>query len=279
MGTTRTAWHVMFVALLEERAPPGVDVRSEVPLTNEPQRADLLLLRRAGASRADDRARVLRGLWPVLSTDTLVEFKSPSRPYRRGDLVRLLGYGAQYHAGRFERLCREDLALVLVVVAITPTLRQDIAQMDIALEPRARGYWGTSGWAYPTHVVELDEVADAEQDELLALFGRRKMKGIESARWWEEHVMRPEAKAIKDLEGYREMRRRILDAFAPEERVDGLSPQERLAGLAPEERLAGLAPQELVLSLPDEVVRSLSDDFLATLPPDIQERLRRRVGR
>jgi hypothetical protein len=64
-----------------------------VTLAAEPQRADLLLLRRGAAATPDD-GTVLRG--PRLGFDSLVEFKSRGRPLRRGDLIRLLGYGAQY---------------------------------------------------------------------------------------------------------------------------------------------------------------------------------------
>lgn len=31
MSTGRTAWHVVFAALVKERAPPDVEVRAEVP--------------------------------------------------------------------------------------------------------------------------------------------------------------------------------------------------------------------------------------------------------
>ena len=53
MGASRTAWHVVFSALIKERAPPGVDVIPELVLTSEPQKADLLLLRRDHEPRRD----------------------------------------------------------------------------------------------------------------------------------------------------------------------------------------------------------------------------------
>src|SRR3712207_5683684 len=100
MAPARTAWHVGFTNLVVERGPPAIDVWPEVQLSIEPQRADLLLLRRTGEPRRDHEARVLRRLWPLLGTDTLVEFKSPARPPRKGDLLRLLAYGAVYHAAQ-----------------------------------------------------------------------------------------------------------------------------------------------------------------------------------
>ena len=44
-------WHLAFVNLIQRRAPPNFEVQSEVRLTIEPQRADILLLRRIGAER------------------------------------------------------------------------------------------------------------------------------------------------------------------------------------------------------------------------------------
>jgi hypothetical protein len=79
-----------------------------------------------------------------------------------------------------------------------------------------------------------------------------------------------------------------LAGLAPEQRLAGLAPEQRLAGLAPEQRLAGLAPEQLarviseadhVLALPDAALRALPADYLATLPPDAQERIRARLGR
>ncbi|MFO0628072.1 MAG: hypothetical protein U0325_21030 [Polyangiales bacterium] len=79
-----------------------------------------------------------------------------------------------------------------------------------------------------------------------------------------------------------------LAGLAPEQRLAGLAPEQRLAGLAPEQRLAGLAPEQLarviseadhVLALPAVALRALPEDYLATLPPDAQERIRARLGR
>jgi len=53
-------WHLAFVNLIQRRAPSNFEVQSEVRLTTEPQRADMLLLRRIGVERQDDQARVLR---------------------------------------------------------------------------------------------------------------------------------------------------------------------------------------------------------------------------
>ena len=55
--------------------------------------------------------------------------------------------------------------------------------------------------------------------------------------------------------------------------VQNLPVEERLAGLAPEQRLAGLAPEHLVLALPDDALRALSDEYIATLPDDVRAKV------
>jgi hypothetical protein len=57
-----------------------------------------------------------------------------------------------------------------------------------------------------------------------------------------------------------------------------MPPERRLAGLAPEQRLAGLTEAQAVLALPDAVLRGLSNEYLATLPPATRTAVKRRLG-
>lgn len=75
---------------------------------------------------------------------------------------------------------------------------------------------------------------------------------------------------VKTMEGYDEIRRKLVESFTPEERLAGLSPEKRLAGLAPEQRL---------LALPNDALRALSDDCLRSLPAEVKEAIRKRIGR
>jgi len=50
-------------------------------------------------------------------------------------------------------------------------------------------------------------------------------------------------------------------------------------GLSAEERLAGLAPEEIVPALPAEVLRAISEDYIRTLPPEVQDAVRTRIDR
>jgi len=69
----------------------------------------------------------------------------------------------------------------------------------------------------------------------------------------------------------------VLVRFSAEDRLAGLAPEERLAGLAPETRLAGLDRDHQVLALPVEMLRALSEAYILSLAPAIQEEIRRRL--
>src|SRR5262245_15850874 len=138
VGATWTAWHFFFGLLLRRRGPKGLEVRDEVPLSDEPPRLDYLLLQKLGATgpSGDDGAETLRRLWPMLPRVSVVEYKSPTHPYRGGHLDRLWGYVHIHFAnqrasprmragvalapgteGAPDVGVREDLCAVLVVAA------------------------------------------------------------------------------------------------------------------------------------------------------------------
>jgi hypothetical protein len=163
-------WHLAFVNLIQHRAPPNFEIQSEVRLTIEPQRADMLLLRRIGVERQDDQARILRTLWPRLGRVTILEYKSPvDSAFRPGDLLRLLGYGVLYETAHLDEVPeRDDLTLVLVVASITPTLRKEIERKGWTLTLLGGGYGRIDGVMYTAYLVITDEVTEAERDEYLA---------------------------------------------------------------------------------------------------------------
>jgi hypothetical protein len=110
------------------------EVRDEVPLSEEPPRMDYLLLRKEPAPAEDESAQTLRRLWPLLPLVSVVEYKSPGRFYRSGDLDRLLAYVHLYYADERTRPGRhEDLCAVLVVPGRTPS-------GELAT-PAARQFW------------------------------------------------------------------------------------------------------------------------------------------
>ena len=256
-------WHLSFVNLIQQRAPPNFEVQSEVRLSLEPQRADILLLRRRGVARRDAKAKVLRTVWPWLARITIVEFKSPVRSsYRPGDLVRLWSYGGQYQAAHMRDLrTRDDLTLLLVVPRLTRTLRKEIARMGWTLVPLGGGYSRIDGAVYTLFVAVTDEVTIAEKDDFLGIFSHRPVTNP-AVRWWFRNWTKETMvkQKIKDTPGYDEMREKVLDF------------------LSPAERIAGLAPEQLIPALPVEMLRALSPDYVRSLPLKVQQAVRRRIA-
>jgi hypothetical protein len=275
-----------------------MEVLDELPLSKEPPRVDYLILRKTTTFDPADPGTSLRGLWPVLVRVAVVELKSVGRPYRAGNLDRLWSYTHTICAGDpllLER--RHELCAVLVVPCRTTALDLDVRRMGLAPGAAGPGYWQMTGGLFALHVVEIDVVAEQEDDDVLRLFGHGSPRTVEARRFLTKQVGSKEAKmAVQELEDYDEVMQKLLETLSPEQRVAGLAPEEllaglapeqrlaglapeqRLAGLAPEQRVAGLSPEQVLLTLPDEVLRSLSEEYIATLPPPAQDAIRARRG-
>ena len=297
---THDLWHLAFANLIQQCAPPNFEIQSEVRLSLEPRRADILLLRRRGVVRRDDAANVLRAVWPWLARITIVEFKSPiDSSFRPGDLVRLWSYGGQYQAAHMGKVrTRADLTLLLVVSSLTPTLHKEIARMGWTLVPLGGGYSRIDGAVYTLFVAVTTEVTVAENDDFLGLFSHRSVTNPEVYGWCRDWIKETTVnRNIKDMPGYDEMIHKLVEwmpaekvmaNYTPEQRLAGLPPEQRLAGLPPEQRLAGLpaeqrfadlTQEQLLLALPVETLRGLSADYLRSLPPAIEQAIRQRIAR
>ncbi len=273
MDKRNTRWHLAFANLIQNRAPPGFDIETEVALTIEPQRADILLLRRVGAAREDDKARVMRTLWPRLGLVTILEYKSPSRSsFRPGDLVRLWSYGSVYDASHSNDLpSPSDLTLALVLPSITPTLTCEIERMGWTFTPLGGGYGRIDGAVYALYVVETDEVSQAEHDKFLELFSRVEWKPSEATRWISAWLKDQNMKHPDMMEAENE---------DPEfvEMFKKLPLEQRQQFLEPEERMAGLDREQQALALPLEVLRVLPQTYFLSLAPETQAKLRQRLA-
>ncbi|HEX7843613.1 MAG TPA: hypothetical protein VF469_39340 [Kofleriaceae bacterium] len=308
MGAKRVIWHVGFERNLRRRGPPSFEVRSEVPLSEEPPRLDYLLLRKLTpeGEPVNDSAQTLRHLWPLLPRVSVVEYKSPGHPYRSGQLDRLWGYVHTYFAnqralprhrvdgtpltpaeGGPEVREREDLCAVLVVAARSTALDADALAMGLAWEDLGSGYLRVHDGLFTLYVVELDVAGPAEGDDLLHSFGHGTLRSPEARWFWMELVGSKDVVTnMQDMEGYKELMDKMLDTlpaeqvlshYAPEQRLAGLPPEQRLAGLSPEQRLAGLDRDHQALALPVEVLRLLPEAYLRSLSPEVESEIRRRL--
>jgi hypothetical protein len=269
-------WHLAFVYMVTHGAPPNFDVLSEVRLAIEPQRADMILLRRKDAERLDEQATVLRRLWPSLGKVTVLEYKSPTNyAFKPGDLLRLCVYGMLYDMSHLDELStRSDLTLVLVVASVTPTLRTEIDRMGAKLVSGEGGYARIEGLVYICIVAIIDDVCEAERDEYLQLFSHHPVMTGKTAEWVKQWMREAKMKGtnIEDYAGYEEWFQKQVEAT-----LEAMPVEKRLAGLDPQQRLAGLDPQQLVINLPFEVLRGLSEEYIRSLPPEVQQTVRRRL--
>ncbi len=217
MGARRVVWHVGFGRVLRRRGSRAFEVREEVPLSEEPPRMDYLLLRKLPAP-ADDGAQTLRRLWPLLPQLSIVEYKSPGRSYRTGDLDRLWARLHTFHADEHTRPSqREDLCAVLVVPDRSPSLDADAEDMGLAWEDLGDGYWQVQGGLFALYVIALNAVADAEADDLLRSFGSRELLTAETCWFWQELVGSEEAGTLlRHMEGYDELMGKLLEKWPPE---------------------------------------------------------------
>ncbi len=276
MSAMKTAWHPPFTGLLQERGPRWAKVSGEVQLSVEPSRVDDVI--EVWADRPQDPTDVgttLRGMWRYVVVVALVEFKSVVWPFQPGDLFRLVGYGMQWlvahqrremsaDGSRSERLAAHEVTLVLAVPSINQTLRDALGEMDLALPPSETGYYVLATSGIPLVVIDLGVVAKRENDDVLRWFAGTGPRTLDGQQWVRQHSTKQgedmNNMATPDLYGYDEWERRLVQTLTPEQRLEGLSTEQRL------------------LALPDEALRALSEDYVATLDPATQATIRARRG-
>lgn len=252
---------------------------------------DLVIMRRADAPREDEQARMMRPLWPHLGEATVVEYKSPDEVYQRTDLVTLCASGLAYFAEHYRELegsLADAMGALLVVPHVTQELRDDAASLGLRWEVLEPGYFRLSGYVFPIFVVSAIEAAEATDDDWLRLVSGQPVKRAETMAWYnkwlEEYEKNGPDPAQEEEAEMEEMRDELLASMTPGERVQGLAPEDLLAGLSPEQvedlldLLARLTPHERLFALPDDVLRSLSADYIDTLPAPVRAILHNRLA-
>lgn len=280
MGVKRTAWHFLFAILLRRYGPRCFEIRDEVPLSEEPMRMDYLLIQRTSEPSDTDKAETLRKLWPLLPRVTIAELKTVGRPYERGNLDRLWSYAHAYHATEHKSVGgRRNLAALLIAPNRTPSLDADAKEMGLAWIGIHDGYWRLDGGLFTLYVVEIDVVADQQDEDLLTLYSHSDKRTPRAAMLWSDLVGAEAKMEMRELEGFDEVLDKFLADLPLEQVLGRYSPEQRLAGLPPEQRLAGLTPEQALLALPDEVLRTFPDAYVATLPEGVRAAIRKRIGR
>ncbi len=167
-----------------------------------------------------------------------------------------------------------------MVPSINGPLRDELDDLGLVLPESQTGYHQVTGAILPLVVIDLSVVAEREDDDLLRWFAGLPQRTPEGRMWvrhhWSVKGDNMSTNATPDLYGYDEFVRRQLLDLTPEQRLQDLTPEQRLAGLAPGQVLATFAPEELLLALPLEVLRGLSEEYIATLPANVQAAVRAR---
>ena len=84
---------------------------------------------------------------------------------------------------------------------------------------------------------------------------------------------------LRDLEGYDDVLRKLIEGIPPQDLLGLFTPVQRLSGLSTEEVLATFTVEELLMALPTHVLRFLPDTFLDTLSAQRRAAIRARIGR
>jgi hypothetical protein len=276
-----TAWHPVLVVLLEHVLPRGwYQCLSEFQLSREPLRIDVVVVRRSRPG-TPPAPRLLASVVGGLADHTLVHFKGPTDELERDDARMLFAYALQYLV--VAEL--DDPALVaLRVVAprITPRFVEALRSLGCELTTTVAGTHEGRLGVFPLRVIETVPVNGragehllytvtpgmlADPDGILAL-DIEEMGVCWALREHVEQLRHP-------LPGLK--RRHLKDEDKVVASFDKAM-ASLLARLPPEQRLAGLTEAQLLLALPDAPLRALSNEYLATLPPETRAAIQKRLG-
>jgi hypothetical protein len=293
-----TAWHPVLVALLEHVLPGGFfQCLSEFQLSREPLRIDVVVVRRRRPG-TPPAPRLLVSIVGDLADHTLVHFKGPTDELERDDARMLFAYALQYPV--VAEL--EDpglVALRVVASRLTPRFVEALKLLGCALTTTEAGVHEGRLGVFPLRVIETVPVNGRAGEHLLYTVtpgmladpgGVPALSGEESEVFYalSEHVEQlrhplPGVKrrhmkdADKVVKSFEKAMASIIARMPPEQVLRAYAPEQRVAGLAPEQRLVGLTEAQAVLALPDAVLRGLSNEYLATLPPKTRTSIRKRL--
>ncbi len=160
-------WHPLFAHLLGLLIKDFYEVHTEVPVSDLPRRADLLLIHRHPGQQPN-----FRGLWSNLNDWNILEFKGPTDSAEEEDLELLMhvGTGVTYRLNE-QRYERQEARLENRQVSLwylAPVLGETFlghARTRMYLEYQTGGLWRGSSWghtiwllAYRDAPVEADTI-------------------------------------------------------------------------------------------------------------------------
>ncbi len=153
-------WHPLFAHLLSLLVKDFYEVRPEVPVSELPRAADLLLLRRHAGPPPP-----FEGVWSHLREWNVLEFKGPTDHAEEHDLELLMhvGTGLTYRLNQ-EQLSQGAPPLENHQVALwylAPKLGETFlgyARSRAFFEFESRGLWRGGSWGHPVWLLDYGEV-------------------------------------------------------------------------------------------------------------------------
>ena len=307
----RTLWHRLLGKELElALTPVGVTVLTEVQVSSNPPKADILLLRRqTGAWTAEQLPFLPDGVRASRASHILIEFKY-RETIQSETFQQAIGYDYFYQQG--QQLARNQVE-TFIFSAKTP---QKATLQTFGYEQAGIPgvYRSKAQLLRPIPLIILNELPQATHNAFVQCFAsQRRIREAAFARLLggelndlqevlkdfmmglRTHIQTKEGNVSKIkrsdegltpemvIETGRQIRKAVLANLTKEERLNllnslpreeilaRLAPEERLAGLAPEERLAGLAPEERLAGLaPEERLAGLAPEEIAALMKQIE---------
>jgi hypothetical protein len=170
MARKRKQWHPAFTQLLSSYVESYYEGRTGVAVGDLPREADLILLRRDGTGPTP-----FIGLWRLLTTLNVLEFKGPTEAARPGHLPLLveLGLGIARRVGQERRRSRErplreeEVAFWYLANRLGRRFQTAAQRRLPGWEAVAAGVW--RGWAVGHPVYLVSTVDLPVDDDSLAL--------------------------------------------------------------------------------------------------------------
>ena len=173
----RIQWHRLLGRMLElALAPVGISVETEVQITSDPPRVDILLLRRDGdAWTSEQKALLPDGVRDSRAGFILLEFKY-SESLTLDGVTQALGYDYFFRTGR--RLGRKDVA-AFILSSQTPRAGRLVELGYVASEVPGV-YNGTNIYTERARLLVLNELRDEPHNSFIKLFASRRREKAEA---------------------------------------------------------------------------------------------------
>lgn len=175
----RTQWHRLLGRLLElALTPVGISVETEVQITSDSPRVDILLLRREGNAWTPEQKDLLPdGVRDSQAGYILLEFKY-SESLTLDGVLQGLGYAYFFRTGR--RLNPEDVAM-FILSARTPQQGR-LNELGYVASETPGVYDGANIYTDQTQLLVLNELGNAPHNAFIKLFASRRRKKLEAMR-------------------------------------------------------------------------------------------------